>query len=588
MNNTTRSVAEEEMSLVESEIAAQREMLKEADTTLNNILNKIENDVVDVSERDPDIRELRKFLSEQNRQTKEKLQESQGEVDQIAREKRDLEKQFKKYKEEAENQIARLRSQQNSLRKMESPKKVDKRTEQALRNEQVRMALEEKMAEMWQPEEVLQRVATFVNSNFADTGNDELSEALENIRSRAAEKEALAAKQAHAESEARNARIKRPDHEMLRKIKDLEDQLANKLEKNKMVAQDSFRDRQKIEELEQLVKDLRNRLQESNSKANEAEGAQLAQEKELKRLKANLKLSQKEDDDRKKRMEEFTGEINKLRTIRDEELNTRKGLQNENNALQRMLHDENTALLSVSKAQEEAKAKEARLASELAEKEAINQELQEELENAHQQIDDLETQLQDVEEEGQKQQRLAASRKRKLKIIKKLKTALEDVRDHVNRAIADRNHDSRMNDRFDEILEALRNLDGRMNQRGHRRTNRVLDAIGELECGLDDLHIPANFHKLNKRLNRLRDHLEVDARNKDDEFFFVPSGYRPKETTEKEEKAGVGQNADFEAHPSVFKGYVPVRAHIKETAYPVTLKIKNKKRRKERILNFYK
>lgn len=53
MNNTTRSVAEDEMSLVESEIAAQREMLKEADTTLNNILNKIENDVVDVSERDP-------------------------------------------------------------------------------------------------------------------------------------------------------------------------------------------------------------------------------------------------------------------------------------------------------------------------------------------------------------------------------------------------------------------------------------------------------------------------------------------------------------------------------------------------------
>ena len=125
-----------------------------------------------------------------------------------------------------------------------------------------------------------------------------------------------------------------------------------------------------------------------------------------------------------------------------------------------MLHDENTALLSVSKAQEKAKAEEARLTSELAQKEAINQELQEELENAHQQIDDLETKLQDVEEEGQKQQRLAASRKRKLKDIKKLQTALEDVRDHVNRAIEDRNHDSRMNDRFDEILEALRNLDG--------------------------------------------------------------------------------------------------------------------------------
>jgi hypothetical protein len=93
----------------------------------------------------------------------------------------------------------------------------------------MRMALEEKMAEMWHPEEVLQRVATFVNSNFVDTGNDEFSEALENISSRAAEKEALAAKKAHAESEARNARIKRPDQEMLRKIKELENQLADKV-----------------------------------------------------------------------------------------------------------------------------------------------------------------------------------------------------------------------------------------------------------------------------------------------------------------------------------------------------------------------
>ena len=72
-------------------------------------------------------------MSEQNRQTKEKLQEW-AEVDKIEREKRDLEKQFKKYKEEAENQMARMRSQQQSLRKMESPKKVDKRTDEALRN----------------------------------------------------------------------------------------------------------------------------------------------------------------------------------------------------------------------------------------------------------------------------------------------------------------------------------------------------------------------------------------------------------------------------------------------------------------------
>lgn len=56
------------------------------------------------------------------------------------------------------------------------------------------------------------------------------------------------------------------------------------------MAQDSLRDRQKIEELEQLVKDLRNRLQESSAKASEAEGAQLAQDKELKRLKVKSTL----------------------------------------------------------------------------------------------------------------------------------------------------------------------------------------------------------------------------------------------------------------------------------------------------------
>ena len=62
MNQTTRSVAEDEMSLVESEIAAQREMLKEADSTLNNILNKMEDDVVDVSERDPGRLTYQKYV----------------------------------------------------------------------------------------------------------------------------------------------------------------------------------------------------------------------------------------------------------------------------------------------------------------------------------------------------------------------------------------------------------------------------------------------------------------------------------------------------------------------------------------------
>ena len=65
-----------------------------------------------------------------------------------------------------------------------------------------------------------------------------------------------------------------------------------KHEMDKRAVQDSFRDREKIEELEQLVKDLRNKVKEANGKANEAEGAQLAQEKELKRLKVKLKITE--------------------------------------------------------------------------------------------------------------------------------------------------------------------------------------------------------------------------------------------------------------------------------------------------------
>ena len=44
------------------------------------------------------------------------------------------------------------------------------------------MALEEKLNEMWQPAEVLKRIASFVDSEFRNVGNDELTSALENIR----------------------------------------------------------------------------------------------------------------------------------------------------------------------------------------------------------------------------------------------------------------------------------------------------------------------------------------------------------------------------------------------------------------------
>ena len=73
---------------------------------------------------------------------------------------------------------------------------IESRNFPHLKQEQMRLALEEKMREMWQPEEVLNRIATFVDSNFQDIGNDEFSSALGNIKARSEELKQLSIKKA--------------------------------------------------------------------------------------------------------------------------------------------------------------------------------------------------------------------------------------------------------------------------------------------------------------------------------------------------------------------------------------------------------
>ena len=129
----------------------------------------------------------RKNLHSNN--AKRRLDAAQEESQGLTNQNRELSTKFKQYKKDSENEINRLKRSNLRLQRIQANKnhKMDTKTEEALAEEQLRLALEERMKEMWQPAEVLNRIATFVDSNFEKIGNDELSSALGHIKSRSEE-----------------------------------------------------------------------------------------------------------------------------------------------------------------------------------------------------------------------------------------------------------------------------------------------------------------------------------------------------------------------------------------------------------------
>ena len=77
--------------------------------------------------------------------------------------------------------------------------------------------MEEKMKELWQPAEVLNRIATFIDSNFESIGNDDLSSALGNIKARSQELKQNSIRRAKSEATvaAKRENMKTPKNEKL-------------------------------------------------------------------------------------------------------------------------------------------------------------------------------------------------------------------------------------------------------------------------------------------------------------------------------------------------------------------------------------
>ena len=196
--------------------------MKEADRTLNQILTKMESEVNELecglADSSPEVQDLKRFLKDQGDQVKQRLDRANKENQKLEKQNRDISKKFAKLKKESDKELNQLKRANLQLKRSamaSSANKLDRKAEQALAEEQVRLALEEKMNELWRPEEVLNRIATFVDSNFDNVGNDELSSALANIKSRSEEIRQKSVKSNAEEVKREFAKKKVPNNDKL-------------------------------------------------------------------------------------------------------------------------------------------------------------------------------------------------------------------------------------------------------------------------------------------------------------------------------------------------------------------------------------
>ena len=196
--------------------------MKEADRTLNQILTKMESEVNELecglADSSPEVQDLKRFLKDQGDQVKQRLDRANKENQKLEKQNRDISKKFAKLKKESDKELNQLKRANLQLKRSamaSSANKLDRKAEQALAEEQVRLALEEKMNELWRPEEVLNRIATFVDSNFDNVGNDELSSALANIKSRSEEIRQKSVKSNAEEVKRQFAKNKIPNNDKL-------------------------------------------------------------------------------------------------------------------------------------------------------------------------------------------------------------------------------------------------------------------------------------------------------------------------------------------------------------------------------------
>jgi len=523
--------ADEELSLIDSDIAAQKEMLKDADQKLNKILSNMENEIDEIdhdTSDQPEIKDLKDFLRKQSDLAKERLDATQEENLNLTQQNRQIAKDYKKFKSNAEKEIDDLKKQNMQLKRQKiagSPKnKYDRRAQENLAEEQLRLALEEKLKDMWHPEQINERLTLFADSNFENTGDDELADGLRNIKNRSHEIQQMSNNKIRDEI-AQNLpkrKFSTPNEKLEQRLKR---ELSGKDRELRQSKQNWQKSAKESNELSRQVNKLKIELSATVSELNEKDGLALALEKDIKRLKANLNLAQTENDQRQKRLDEILDELRDLKEVEDQSKRNNMILQNKVEDYEKEIELRNMELNGYKLRQKDLLQSGDSKTDRIRKLQEEKSETAEKLNLAQNENDIFKDQLDQYKKKLNEVQRKLKDRESQKQQIQNLHEIMTGIKRDYAEKLKDKNISDQFNDRFDEVLDALIAMERRLNSRNSSQTNRILDAIEDLQIKLSSLNLPEEFKDMRRKLRKLKKFLL--SRDPYDEFFYVPSGHGP-------------------------------------------------------------
>lgn len=518
---------DDKIHLVDAEIITQKNMLQQADDKMNEILERMTSDVQQLNGNTSEIDGLKQFLREQRQKQHEKLHAYTNDNEQLKIENHKMKNTLKQKDKNSKDEVNQLKAK---LRKVERESRTtnqskDKEAENAihLAETQVRMALEEKFNEMWQPAEVLNRIASFIDSDFKNVGNDELTSALEHIRRTATDlgsdeikvlRNQLNQAQRQLEHAAPRESTNSVDSPLRENLARHQGELKAAKNAQRRVEGEITRMRLVQKEAEEELEDLKLRIMErdgtilDNQKERnrlDQNGLQLKRENEanlakIKQLTADLQAAQDERHNQAKLISRLRSQIEEIKNEKQDAERFRDQLEADLVKFEQEANDRLRQLQSQS--------------NKLNREQEKNAQLEEERDSLLQQFDQLERELASVKKSQLEKNDAQEQIKQLKKMVRELKNAESDTKAaHIL---------LQFNDRFDEVLSAISNTEKRLDTGAKSRSKRMLDAIDELShLLLDDNSHNMHHNTLLKKLKSLKNQIKMAQDN--DEFYFVPA-----------------------------------------------------------------
>jgi len=533
------SGVDDELHMVDAEIAKQKQMLREADGALNNLLEKMNADVqnLDHSPDNPEIESLKIFLANQREKQIEKIKNLEDENENLTIENSKMKKSLKQKNKKSNEEIEKLKNQLKKLERANKNSSKDRdqeeKTKVQLAEERVRMALEEKLNEMWQPAEVLKRIASFVDSEFRNVGNDELTSALENIRDTSREMHNRDTKKVKIDLQKANHLLANsiPKNQ----VPQLDSPLKHEMQKQNAELK-AYKNGQKRAETELAKVKAEKRaandeIKDLKLKLSEKDGIILDNQKEIKRQDMNNEQMQKENEAYNEKLLSLNNELTALTS----DLSAKEKLgQRLRNQIDQLKRDDESKSQSRDALSNELTATRRNIADREQELQEFARKLQDEKARNNRNVDQID-QLQNAVEQLKKELKAARRQKKQDQAtkdqIRQMKAMIEDMKESENASTQATRIFDNFNDRFDEVLAAINNTEKRLDFGSKNRTGRILNAIDELYNLLLDSDDRHDLHAdVMNELRGLRKRLQPIQSANGDEFYYVPNGRVPTST----------------------------------------------------------